>query len=87
MNGYDANSTQRGSECPDLFEVSALNTNQIQTNEDYQAALKEIEQLMIAAEPHSPSGERFMALVTRVEIYEKEKGFLVEPHNLKNRRD
>ena len=57
-----------------------MNINRIQTNDDYQAALKEIEQLMLAAESDIPNGERLMALVAEVEVYERERGFLVEPH-------
>lgn len=42
----------------------------IKTNDDYRAALKEIESLM-TAEADSPEGERLDILVTLVEAYEK----------------
>lgn len=41
----------------------------IKTDADYQAALKEIESLMMA-EPDSPEGEKLDVLVTLVEAYE-----------------
>ena len=42
----------------------------IKTEEDYRAALHEIESLM-TAEPGSPEGERLDVLVTLVEAYER----------------
>lgn len=41
----------------------------IKTDADYQAALKEIESLMMA-EPDSPEGEKLDVLVTLIEAYE-----------------
>lgn len=41
----------------------------IKTDADYQAALKEIETLMMA-EPDSPEGEKLDVLVTLIEAYE-----------------
>lgn len=41
----------------------------IRTDADYQAALKEIESLMMA-EPDSPEGEKLDVLVTLIEAYE-----------------
>jgi antitoxin component HigA of HigAB toxin-antitoxin module len=41
----------------------------IETEEDYRAALREIESLMRAA-PNSPEGERLDVLVTLVKAYE-----------------
>ena len=42
----------------------------IRTEEDYQAALKEIE-VLFEAEPDSPAGEKLEVLVTLVEAYEE----------------
>nr|MBA3571779.1 transcriptional regulator [Pyrinomonadaceae bacterium] len=42
----------------------------IKTDDDYRAALKEIESLM-TAEADTPEGERLDVLVTLVEAYEK----------------
>ena len=41
----------------------------IKTNEDYQAALKEVENLMMA-EPDTPEGEKLDVMVTLIEAYE-----------------
>jgi len=41
----------------------------IKTNEDYQAALKEVESLMMAA-PDTPEGEKLDVMVTLIEAYE-----------------
>ncbi len=41
----------------------------IKTDADYQAALKEIESLMMAA-PDTPQGERLDVMVTLIEAYE-----------------
>ena len=46
-----------------------MNIKPIKTDADYQAALKEIESLMLA-EPDSPEGEKLDVLVTLVEAYE-----------------
>lgn len=46
-----------------------MNIKPIKTDADYQAALKEIESLMLA-EPDSPEGETLDVLVTLVEAYE-----------------
>ena len=46
-----------------------MNIKPIKTDADYQAALKEIESLMMA-EPDSPEGEKLDVLVTLVEAYE-----------------
>ncbi len=44
----------------------------IKTDADYQAALKEIESLMVAA-PDTPAGEKQDVMVTLVEAYEAVK--------------
>lgn len=46
-----------------------MNINPIKTNDDYHAALKEIENLMMA-ELDSPEGEKLDVMVTLVEAYE-----------------
>lgn len=46
-----------------------MNIKPIKTDADYQAALKEIESLMMA-EPDSPEGEKLDVLVTLIEAYE-----------------
>lgn len=46
-----------------------MNIKPIKTDADYQAALKEIESLMLT-EPDSPEGEKLDVLVTLVEAYE-----------------
>lgn len=42
----------------------------INTDTDYDAALKEVESLM-SAEPSTPQGEKLDVLVTRIETYER----------------
>ena len=55
---------------------------QIKTEADYQAALKEIESLMMADPDKTPTeGEKLDVMVTRVEAYEA-KHFPMEPDNL-----
>lgn len=46
-----------------------MNIKPIKTDANYQAALKEIESLMMA-EPDSPEGEKLDVLVTLIEAYE-----------------
>ena len=46
-----------------------MEINPVKTDADYQAALKEIETLMMA-EPDSPEGEKLDVLVTLIEAYE-----------------
>lgn len=50
----------------------------IRTEEDYEAALKEIEQLW-GAEPGTPQGDRFEVLVTLVEAYEDQQYEILPP--------
>ena len=50
----------------------------IKTDADYQAALKEIESLMMAA-PDSPEGEKLDVMVTLVEAYEAKHLPLIKP--------
>lgn len=47
-----------------------MNIKPIKTKEDYRAALKEIEGLMVA-QPNTPQGERLDVLATLVETYER----------------
>ena len=47
-----------------------MDANSIKTNEDYNAALEEIERLM-DAEPETPDGDRLDVLVTLVEEWEE----------------
>jgi len=49
----------------------------IKTNNDYQAALAEIERLM-DAEPNTPEGDKLEVLTTLVEAYE-EKHYPIDP--------
>lgn len=46
-----------------------MNIKPIKTDADYNAALKNIESLMMA-EPDTPEGEKMDVLVTLVEVYE-----------------
>lgn len=57
--------------------MSAILVNPIYTEEDHEAALREIEQLW-NAEPGTPDGERLDVLFTLVEAYEK-KHFPILP--------
>jgi HTH-type transcriptional regulator/antitoxin HigA len=50
----------------------------IRTEEDYEAALKEIEQLW-GAEPGTAAGDRFEVLVTLVEAYEDQHYEILPP--------
>jgi HTH-type transcriptional regulator/antitoxin HigA len=43
----------------------------IRSEEDYRAALQEIEESLMAAEAETPEGERLDVLVTRVEAYKR----------------
>ena len=54
---------------------------QIKTEAEYQAALKEIESLMMA-DADTPEGEKLATMVTLVEAYEA-KHFPMEPDNLR----
>ena len=57
---------------------------QIKTDAEYQAALKEIESLMMADPDKTPTeGEKLATMVTRVEAYEA-KHFPMELDKLKN---
>ena len=57
---------------------------QIKTEAEYQAALKEIESLMMADADKTPTeGEKLATMVTRVEAYEA-KHFPMELDKLKN---
>ena len=57
---------------------------QIKTEAEYQAALKEIESLMLADPDKTPAeGEKLATMVTRVEAYEA-KHFPMELDKLKN---
>ena len=57
---------------------------QIKTEAEYQAALKEIESLMMADPDKTPTeGEKLDVMVTRVEAYEA-KHFPMELDKLKN---
>jgi antitoxin component HigA of HigAB toxin-antitoxin module len=53
-----------------------MDANSIKTNEDYNAALEEIERLM-DARPETPEGDRLDVLATLIEAWE-EKHFLIE---------
>lgn len=53
-----------------------MDANSIKTDEDYNAALEEIERLM-NAQPETPEGERLNVLATLVEAWE-EKHFPIE---------
>ena len=50
----------------------------IKSEEDYQAALSRIDELM-EAEPNTPEGDELELLVTLVEQYEEEKYPIKEP--------
>lgn len=54
---------------PDCVGGLSVNIKPIKTNEDYQAALEEIDRLF-DAEPDTPEGDRLEILVTLVEAYE-----------------
>lgn len=53
-----------------------MNIKQIEDDEDYGLALKEIERLMPIANPDTPDGAQLLALVSLVEKYEEAKNFL-----------
>jgi HTH-type transcriptional regulator/antitoxin HigA len=53
-----------------MLEVNKMDIKPIKTDADYQAALKEIEALMMA-EPDTPEGEKLDVLATLVEAYEQ----------------
>ena len=53
-----------------MLEEKLMEINPIKTDADYQAALKEIETLMMS-ELGSPEGEKLDVLVTLVEAYER----------------
>ncbi len=52
----------------------------IETEEDYQKALKEIEKLM-DAEPNTPQGDQLEVLAALVEAYEEEHYPIEEPYS------
>ena len=58
---------------------------QIKTEAEYQAALKEIESLMMA-DADTPEGEKLDVMVTRVEAYEAKHFPLLEEEEVKQQR-
>lgn len=54
-----------------------MEINPIKTDEDYRAALKEIDRLWLSPED-TPNGDRLEVLVTLVEVYER-KHYPMEP--------
>lgn len=60
-----------------LYEVIAMDIKPIKTENDYKAALAEIERLM-DAEPNTPEGDKLDVLTTLVENYE-EKHYSIDP--------
>ncbi|GKS70257.1 hypothetical protein W03_22610 [Nitrosomonas sp. PY1] len=56
-----------------------MDINPIKTDVDYHAALKEVEELMMA-EPNTPEGKKLDILVTLIETYEH-KHFLLDLSN------